>query len=243
MARFGQARSTGFQRSIPGAVATAGVDERMAFVRKTYAHLGGAIGAFVLLEYLFLQTELAMRWAEWALRGSWLVVLALFIGVSWLAERWARSDTSRGMQYLGLGLYVVAEVLIFAPILFIAQYYAGDPLIIHKAAVITLLLFAGLTGTVFLTRKDFSFLRGILVVASLVAFGIIIASFLFGFALGTLFAGAMVLLAAGFILYDTSQVLAHYRPTQYVAAALALFASVALMFWYVLQLLMSLSRD
>lgn len=243
MARFGQARSIGYQRSIPGAVATAGVDERMSFIRKTYAHLGGAVGAFILLETLFLQTELAYRWATWALQGSWLVVLALFIGVAWLAERWARSDTSRAMQYLGLGLYVVAEVFIFAPLLLLAPMVSGDVDIIAKAGFITLLLFAGLTGTVFITRKDFSFLRGILGVGVLVAFGIIVASFIWGFALGSLFAGAMVLLAAGFILYDTSQVLAHYRPTQYVAASLALFASIALMFWYVIQLLMSLSRD
>lgn len=243
MARFGQARSIGFERSIPGAVATAGVDERMSFVRKTYAHLGGAIAAFVLLEYMFLQTELAYRWASWALQGSWLVVMILFIGVAWLAERWARSDTSRTVQYLGLSLYVVAEVVIFAPLLLLASVVSGDPDIISKAGIITLLLFGGLTGTVFLTRKDFSFLRGILSVGILAAFGIIVASFIWGFALGTLFAGAMVLLAAGFILYDTSQVLAHYRPTQYVAASLALFASIALMFWYVLQLLMSLGRD
>lgn len=243
MGRFGQAQSMGYARSIPGAVATAGVDERMAFVRRTYAHLGGAIGLFVLLEYAFLQTTLAVRWTEWALGTSWLLVIVLFIGVAWLAERWAHSDTSRAMQYVGLGLYIVAEVVIFAPLLLIASYAADNPYLIHKAGLITLLLFAGLTGTVFITKKDFSFLRGILAVESMVALGIIVVSLIWGFALGTLFSAAMVMLAAGFILYDTSQVLAHYRPTQHVAAALALFASVALMFWYVLQLLMSLSRD
>lgn len=240
---FGQARSMGHARPIPGAVATAGVDERMTFVRKTYAHLGGAIGLFVLLEYAFLQTELAYQWAQWALSGSWFVVLALFIGVAWLAERWAHSDVSRTRQYMGLGLYVVAEVVIFAPLLIIASYMADDPYLIHKAGLLTMTLFAGLTGTVFITKKDFSFLRGILAVGSMVALGVIVVSMIWGFALGTIFAACMVALAAGFILYDTSQVLAHYRPTQYVAASLALFASVALMFWYVLQLLMSLSRD
>jgi FtsH-binding integral membrane protein len=52
----------------------------------------------------------------------------------------------------------------------------------------------------------------------------------------------MILLASGYILYDTSNVLHHYRTDQYVAASLALFAAVALLFWYVLRLLMELNR-
>jgi FtsH-binding integral membrane protein len=237
---FGQARD---MRPIPGAVATAGVNERTTFIRKTYAHLGGAIGAFVLFEYLFLQTEMAERWVIWATSGfNWLLVIGLFMVGGWLADRWARSATSRGMQYVGLAVYIVLDGLIFAPLLFLAAFYAKDPYLIQKAGIITLTVFAGLTGTVVLTRKDFSFLRGILGVGMLGALGLIVASILFGFALGTLFAVLMVALAAGYILYTTSQVLAHYRPTQYVSASLALFASVALMFYYVLYLLMSL-RD
>jgi FtsH-binding integral membrane protein len=225
-------------RPIPGAVATAGANERVTFLRKTYAHLGGAIALFVLLEAWLLNSGIGLAWAQWALGTSWLLVLGLFIGVSWLAERWARSDTSRGMQYLGLGLYTVAEAFIFAPILIIASYAFEGP-IITQAAVITLLLFGGLTATVFLTKKDFSFLRGILFIGSLVALGTIVLSLLFGFNTGVLFTVAMIALAAGYILFHTSQVMAHYPPTHYVAAALALFSSVALLFWYVLRLLMS----
>lgn len=228
-------------RPIPGAVATTGVNERVLFLRKTYAHLGGAIGLFVLLEALLLNSSLGIAWAQWALGTSWLLVLAMFIGVSWLAGRWAQSDTSRGMQYLGLGLYVVAEAFIFAPILIIARYYFEGP-IITQAAAITLLLFGGLTATVFITKKDFSFLRGVLAVGAMVALGLIVLSLIFGFTLGVVFSVAMIALAAGYILFHTSQIMAHYPPTHYVAAALALFSSVALLFWYVLRLLMA-SRD
>lgn len=234
-----------FNRPIPGAVATVGVNERVNFIRKTYAHLGGAIAAFVAVEYLLLQSELGARWVAWAFAGrmNWLLVIGMFMAVSWIADRWARSATSRKMQYVGLGVFVVAEAFVFAPLLYIAAFYAQDAYLIHKAAVITLLLFGGLTGTVIITKKDFSFLRPILAVAAMAALGTIVVSMIWGFALGTVFSAAMVVLAAGFILYDTSQVFAHYRPTQYVAASLALFASVALMFYYVLSLLMSLSRD
>lgn len=225
-------------RPIPGAVATAGVNERLTFIRKTYAHLAAAIGLFVVLEYFLLQSQLGLDWVIWAYSGNWLFVLVLFMGAAWIADKWAHSATSRTMQYIGLGLYIIAEVFIFAPLLFIAANYANDPYLIHKAGVITLMLFGGLTATVFMTKKDFSFLGPILSVATLAAVGIIVVSFLWGFALGTLFAAAMVVLAAGFILYNTSQVLAHYRPTQYVAASLSLFAAIALMFYYIVFLFM-----
>jgi FtsH-binding integral membrane protein len=141
------------------------------------------------------------------------------------------------MQYLGLGLYVVAESIIFLPLLYIAMIYTS-PEVIPTAAILTLGLFAGLTGTVFITRKDFSFLRGILMVGGFVAMGLIVCAIMFGFELGTIFSVAMIGLAGGYILYYTSAVMKHYRTDQHVAAALALFAAVALMFWYVLRLLM-----
>src|SRR5690606_4432764 len=110
---------------------------------------------------------------------------------------------------------------------------------IPTAALVTLVLFGGLTGIVFLTRKDFSFMRGILGVLALAALGVIVCSWIFGFSLGVFFAGAMVALAGGYILYNTSNVLHHYRTDQHVSAALTLFADVALMFWWVLRIFMS----
>ncbi len=233
-------------RPIAGAVATVGVSERVTFLRKTYAHLAGAILAFVALEYLLLDMSgpvfeaVTVPWLNFVFSGSWLIILALFMGASWIANKWANSDTSRGMQYFGLGLYILAEALIFTPVLFYANMEM--PGVIADAAVLTLFLFGGLTATVFITKKDFSFMRGALSMACFGAMGIIVASILFGFSLGILFSGAMLLLASGYVLYYTSNVLHHYRPTQYVAASLALFAAIALLFWYVLRILMAL-RD
>ena len=80
-------------------------------------------------------------------------------------------------------------------------------------------------------------------VAFFVALGLIVASIFMGFNLGLWFSGAMVLVAGGSILYQTSNIIHHYRPDQHVAASLGLFASVALLFWYVLQILISLSNN
>ena len=220
--------------------AEADAADRAAFIRRTYAHLAGAIAAFVALEYVLLNSALGGKLVNLMLggRSSWLVVLLAFMGVSWLADKWARSDASPGMQYLGLGLYTVAQAVIFLPLLAIAMV-KSTPDVIPMAGIITGLLFAGLTATVFITRKDFSFMRGILMVGGFVALGVIICSILFGFNLGLIFSGAMVLFAAGSILYTTSNVMLHYRTDQHVAASLALFSGIMLLLWYVLRILTS----
>jgi FtsH-binding integral membrane protein len=215
---------------------------RSMFIRKTYAHLAGAVLLFVVLEFLLLNSPYAIPLAKTMLGGrwSWAIVLGLFIGVSHLEQWWANSQTSTQLQYLGLGLFVVAETIVFLPLLLIANVYSQG--IILHAGVMTLLLFAGLTATVFMTRTDFSFLQPILAIGGLTALGVIIASIAFGFELGILFSAIMVLFATGAILYDTSKIMKHYNPTQHVAAALSLFASIALLFWYILRILMKLNR-
>ena len=227
-----------------GPAAVAAPSDRATFIRRTYAHLAGAILAFVGLEALLLRVVPGDVIAQtfFGSRLSWLIVLLAFMGASYLAQYWARSQTSVAMQYLGLGLYVVAEAVIFLPLLYIATYLCDSPKVIPTAGILTLTVFAGLTLSVFVTRKDFSFLGPILSVLSLVALGLIVVAIFVGFDLGTLFSAAMVVLMSGYILYYTSNVMLHYRTDQYVAASLALFAAVATLFWYILQIVMSMNR-
>lgn len=228
--------------------ALATVDERTAFLKKTYIHLAAAVYAFVAIEYAIFQlvdVEPMVRMIGNS-RFGWLLVLGAFMAVSWIADSWARSSTSKGLQYAGLSLYVFAEAVIFVPLLWMANELAmaTQKPIIGTAAVITLVMFSGLTATVLLTKKDFSFLGPILGIAGFAAMGFILCSALFGFSMGLVFTVAMIVFASAYILYYTSNVLHVYRTDQYVAASLALFASVALLFWYVLQLVMSLmGRD
>ncbi len=219
-------------------------EERARFIRRTYAHLAFAVLGFLVLEYVLLNSPGIEGIAGLMITGyNWLIVLALFIGVSWIADYWARSETSRALQYAGLVLYVVAEAIIFLPLLYLAAIISNDDTLIPTAALITGLLFTGLTVVAFTTRADFSFLRGVLVIGFFGALGLIVASLIFGFELGVIFAVAMVGLASAAILYTTSNVLRYYRTDQYVAAALSLFAAVALMFYYVLWILLSLRRQ
>jgi FtsH-binding integral membrane protein len=237
-------------RPIPGAVATLGVSDRVTFLRKTYAHLGIALLAFAAIAggMMRFMPETSLAFSRWAFTGrwNWFMVIALFMLVGYVAERLARSESSRGLQYLGLGVAAVAQGLILQPLLWIVMLKFGTAdfySIIGQSTLITLSIFVGLTLTVFLTKKDFSFMRGALVVCTFGALGVIIASMAFGFSLGAVFCGAMILLMSGYILYQTSLVMRDFPPTHYVAAALMLFSTIATLFWYVLQLVMSLRSD
>lgn len=220
-------------------VSQRGVDTRAAFITRTYNHLMGAIVAFTLFEVWIFTSGLAEPIAAAMMRGSWLLVLGAFMLVSWLATRTAHTSTSMGAQYAALAAVVGAYGILFVPLLTVAEQVA--PGAIQSAAVVTLLGFGGLTAVAFRTRKDFSFLGAMLRWIGVLALVTIVASVLFGLQLGTWFSVGMVAFAGAAILYDTSAVLHHYPEDRYVAGALQLFASVALMFWYVLQLF--ISRD
>jgi FtsH-binding integral membrane protein len=220
--------------------------ERAAFIRRTYAHLAGAIGLFVALEAAIFtlvpgDTLQALLSPLLGNRLGWLLVLGAFVLVGTLASHWAQAAGSPAQQYLGLGLYVVAEAIVFVPLLYIANLIA--PAAIPAAGLLTLLMFGGLTTLVFITGADLSGWGKYLAAAGLGALGLVICATLLGFTLGVWFSAAMVVLASVYILYDTSNVLHAYRTDQHVAAALALFASVALLLWYVLRMMMSLRRD
>jgi FtsH-binding integral membrane protein len=221
----------------PATVSEMDVDTRGTFVSRTYAHLFGAVCGFILIETFLFKSGLADKIAQALLGISWLAVLGGFMVVSWIASRTAHMAQSKAAQYGALAAYVVAESILFVPLLWIANNVA--PGAITSAAAVTFVAFAALTAVVFLTGKDFSFLRSLLFWGGIMALALIVAGVAFGFQLGTYFSVAMVGFAGAAILYDTSNVLHHYPEDRYVAAALELFASVALMLWYVLRIFLN----
>lgn len=227
------------ETSTPVPVAELGTETRAGFIVKTYLHLLMAVAAFALIEFLLFSTGLAEPIALEMLRVNWLLILGAFVLASWGGSHLAHRASGFRAQYAGLGVVVVAEAFIFVPLLWIADAYA--PGTIRSAAVVTAIGFGALTFIAFRTRRDFSFLRALLMWGFVVAMILIVAAVLWGLQLGTWFAVAMIAFAGGAILYDTSNVLHHFPEDRYVAAALQLFSSVALMFWYVLSIF--ISRD
>lgn len=236
----------------PYSVATQSVDARAQFIKKTYTHLAGAIAAFALIEYLLFQIPGIENTVGLMMGGrfSWMIVLAAFMGVSFLANKWAMSNTSKTTQYIGLGVYVVAQAIITLPMLLIAASLTPQTIaagaktgIIFNAGMITIAMVVGLTVIAFTSKKDFSFLDGFLKIGGLVAIGAIVLSMVFGFSLGIFFSALMVIFASASILRETGKIMYQYNTNQYVAASLGLFASVALLFWYVLRILISIASS
>ncbi len=210
--------------------------DRSSFIWKCYAHVVGAILAFAAIEVYLFQSGIAAAIAG-PMLNNWFMVFGAFILASWGATHVAHRLESKNAQYAAFAFFVMIEALIFAPMLYMA--YMKEPGIIDSAAGVTILGSVGLVATAMITGKDFSFLRGMLVWIGMLALVAIVGSLFFGFELGTWFSVAMIGFAGAAVLYDTSNIMHHYPQDKYVAASMALFASIAMMFWYILRLFMS----
>ena len=216
--------------------------ERVAFYKKTYTHVAGGVLAFIVFEYFLLQSASIVEFAISMFQGyRMLILLGLFMLVTNYAESTVIKAANRNVQYMGYALYIFAEAFIFVPLIYIAVSITESFEVLNQAAIVTLSLFTGISAIVFVTKKDFSFLRAGLTAGFFIAIGLIVAGILFGFNLGLWFSVGMCVLAAGSILYQTSNVIHKYGTEDYVPAALGLFASLMLLFWYVIQIF--LSRD
>jgi uncharacterized protein len=209
---------------------------RSAFMSRVYMTLMLGIAAFIGIEYLLFATGAAEAITAMVVGTSWLLILGGFMVVTWLATRMSSAATTPAKAWAGYLLLVGANALLFATPLYIAATRVDGA--ITTAAWISILAFAGLSGIAITTGKDFSFLRSILMWGGVLALCLIVGSVLFGFQLGTWFAVAMIGIAGAAILYDTQKIYQSFPPGREVVAAMQLFSSLALLFWYVLQLVM-----
>jgi FtsH-binding integral membrane protein len=221
-------------------VSALAVEDRSEFIWKCYAHVVGAIFALIAVEYYLFTSGVAAPIAN-AMMGSPIAVMIGFIALSWGAGHVAHRLESTAAQYAAFAAFVVLWAVMFVPILAMAMIYGQQRgvNIIEDAAIVTVFGSAALIATVMITRKDFSFLRGVMVWGFFIAIGLIAASLAFGWHLGTWFSVGMIGFAGVAVLYDTSNIMHHYPQDKYVAASMALFASIAMMFFYILRLFMS----
>jgi len=215
---------------------------KINFYKKVYIHVALALAWFLLAEYFMLHSEVVVNtmlsMLEWYRR---LLVLWWFMWVSYWTEKMMINNSDKLTQYSALWIYVLAEALLFVPIIFIAISYTQDMSLLLQATVVTLALFLWISAVAFITKKDFSFLRSALIIWVFIAAWLIISWVLFWFTLWLLFSVLMVILAWWSILYNTSNIIHKYSEDQYIVAALWLFSSLMLLFWYILRIF--LSRD
>ena len=222
----------------------AALSARLGFLRKVYLHVFGAILLLIGLEFLYFNTSAADSIMNLFGRRTWWIALIGFMAVTWIAQSLAFSGARPSLQYLGLGMFTVAESIFTVPPIYIANRVNPD--LIGQAAFLTLLITGGLTLFVVVSKADFSFLRNFLFAGGLALFGIgILSAFgLFGgFQTGTLISGGIVALMCGYILYETSLIMHHLPTTAHVAGALMIFGSLAQLFRHILYLLMRFNDD
>ena len=220
-------------------------DDRAAFVMRVYQHVLAAVGAFVAIEALFFMTGIAEGLYDFffASGGRWLVMLGAFMVGQWFVSNAVSDLENPSRQYAGLFGSAAIYAVLFAPFLHYVYKVEEAGSTVAAAAVITAIGFAILSVVAFLTRKDLSFLRPMVMWGFGGALLLIIGSVIFGFNLGVWFSVAMIVLSGAAILYQTQTIIRKYPATAYVAGAVQLFGSLMMMFWYVLRLLMQLTRN
>jgi len=231
--------------SNPFIVSEAPASDRVAFFKRTYLHVAGAFAAFGALLYAFFVTDVARSIMQgfgsiMSSMGGFgiLVVMLMFWGGTYVAQKMAENRASRPSQYLGLGLYVVLEAIIFVPLIVMVAFKTnGNPgEILIPACAVTAALVVGLTVAVFTMGIDFSFLRVAIVIGSICALGIILVAAFTDSQLGNWFSIIMILLMATVILYQTQVIKDSCETDQHVLAAFILFSAFVTLLFYVIRL-------
>ncbi len=209
---------------------------RADFMRRVYTRLVAGVAAFVLIEAYLFTSGLAVAITEFVFSTSWLLILGGFMVVSWLANSVALRAATPASQWGGYLLLVAANALIFAPMLVIAELQV--PGTVAQAGQYAIGGFVVLSVIAHRSSRDFTWLGASLRWFGILALAGIALAVLTGFQLGTWFSLAMIGFAGAAILYETQVILRETPPGRETVAAMALFSSLALLFWYVLRLFM-----
>lgn len=207
------------------------VSERMAFLKKVYGLLAVSVFTAVVASVMTLSNELFLQ----TVRTNYFVFIILEFAVLFFVF-WARKKETMGL--VALFAFTILTGITISPMVFAFKHVA------IQAMTLTTLTFAGLSGYVAVTKKDFSFLSGILVTGLIVLIvgGLLNMLFFRSFDMAYLSSIFGVFLFSGFILYDTSNILRKYPTDEYISATLALYLDVLNLFQYLLFLLGG-SRD
>jgi FtsH-binding integral membrane protein len=222
------------QADVPAIHAAAA--DRARFLQRTYSTL--FLGILGLCASLWGFSHIpAMQELGFMLLRNPILYIVAFLGITYGVHAVAEV---RPINVVAYAVYIVFFGLMLTPLVTIAANYDG---MLNQAVLITAVVFSGLTGYVFWSGKDFSFLGGALSVMFFALIAIGLGGWLFGFHLGMAYTVAVALFYALYILYDTSKILHHYPTTAHMTAAIVLFTDVVLLFKQILILLLQARDD
>ncbi|MBU2512986.1 Bax inhibitor-1/YccA family protein [bacterium] len=214
-----------YARPIPASQVS--VPERMAFLRKVYGLLAISVLLAGAASWMTLNNE------------AFLVTVAsnyiLFIVAEFAAiffAFWARKKENLGL--IALFTFTILTGITTAPVLL---RYTGST--VTNAAFLTGITFLGLSFYTIRSKKDFSFMGGMLTTGLIILIvGGLLNAFLFkSSAFSFLYSAAGVFIFSGFIIYDTFNILNRYPTDEYISATLSLYLDVLNLFLMLLHLL------
>lgn len=125
----------------------------------------------------------------------------------------------------------------------LSVYLSVNPSIVVTALGGTGVIFFALSGYALVTKKDFSFMGGFLMIGMLVAFGAMLLNIFMGMpALSLAISAVVIMLMSGFILWETSSII-NGGETNYIMATASLFLSILNIFQSLLHILGFFSGD
>lgn len=251
----------GYAEAVP--VAYTDTATRLGFLRKVYLLFTGAVTVWAGTALYAVSNEALLTRLLSMLGNNPIITLLVLLGVMFLLPRVVMMGSP--VNYIALAAFGVIQGLLTAPLIFVALLQAADPAVqeatmaamgagtlgttallkdgaglLTSAFALTGIVFGGLSAYALTTKRDFSFLRGALVLAFFVMFGIgILAMFGIGesMVMGWGWSAAWVLLMGGFVLYDTQNIMKQYPANQAALAAAVLLANFVIMFKHILLLL------
>ncbi len=220
--------------------------DRLAFLKKVYGYFSFSLiitGIGGYAGYTFIMNMIQSGRG----RGIYSIIIILaIVEIVALIAAWSlrkKEPINKIMLavYSFLSGFTLGPILSVAVLMALGKGMAGGTLVL-QALIITFLVFIGLTSYVFITKKDFSFMRGALMVALFALIGMGLVGLIFGFGRGMaiLYSGLGALIFAGFMLYDTSMIMKRYTTDEYIAGAINLQLDFVLLFIHILRLIMIL---
>ncbi|HYQ91991.1 MAG TPA: Bax inhibitor-1/YccA family protein [Candidatus Competibacteraceae bacterium] len=169
----------------------------------------------------------------------WFIVLAGYFGLFFLTARLSNSAWGLAAVFALTGFMGYT----LGPILNLYLSLPNGPQLVMTALGGTGAIFLGLSAYALITRKDFSFMGGFLMVGMLVVVLAMLANIFLAIpALTMTLSAVVILLMSGFILYDTSRII-NGGETNYIMATVALYIDIYNLFINLLQLLGIFSSD
>ena len=228
-------------------VSSIALDERLTFLKRVYGWMSAALVVTVMGAAISIQSGIAEKILMSGFMGSILMFVG-WVGLAFVGQRLRHTPT---WNVVSFAAYAFFTGFVVSSMVYLAMNFdsliAGEALgtgttsmqYVYMALGATVLVFGTLTVYAMVTKRDFSWMRGMLVVALVVLIvGGIANIFIASSGFGILLAGFGVLLFSGFILYDTQKILKTYPSNEHVAASMTLFLDFVLLFMEILRLIL-----